>query len=327
MAFPRLQKLVDNAAAQLDEELLAGLPFTVKPPSPRRLLKLIVDHATDLNSVPDIFRGTRPQCGVPVRLDTFELIELIRDMNEEQLSFFLETDERAAPLVTKLLDIKDKDQAEFASLQRTHAAFLKRYQEAQAEFLFELHETVLQLEKNRALHPQVEQLTLELELEREAKLRFKEAAEGHVELSASRRAALSSACAQERMRGELQAKLGLSIEAAAISQAAQEVAAGHRRPYFWQGFLRGANFPRSCGPALLPPSEDIKLKLRERAAQLWELVRKTDGKAANLPGRFKDNNKAGMPYRLAAPAELKTEHPSKVYFDHFWSHAVSFSPT
>jgi len=80
----------------------------------------------------------------------------------------------------------------------------------------------------------------------------------------------------------------------------------------------------SCSP---PPSEDIKLKLRERAAQLWELVRKTDGKAANLPGRFKDNNKAGMPYRLAAPAELKAEHPSKVYFDHFWSHAVSFSPT
>ena len=49
MAFPRLQKLVDDAAAQLDEELLAGLPFTVKPPSSRRLLKLVVDHADDLN--------------------------------------------------------------------------------------------------------------------------------------------------------------------------------------------------------------------------------------------------------------------------------------
>ena len=83
-------------------------------------------------SVPDIFRGTRPQCGVPVRLDTFELIELIRDMNEKQLTFFLETDERAAPLVTKLLDINDKDRAEFASLQRTHATFLRLYPKAQA---------------------------------------------------------------------------------------------------------------------------------------------------------------------------------------------------
>lgn len=168
------------------------------------------------------------------------------------------------------------------------------------------------------------------------------------------------------MRGELQAKLDLSIEAAAISQAAQEVAAGHRRAYFWQGFLRGAKWDNKLQPlrrlvgepssaasattsrpptppsdkhtraeafheavVLLssPPSEDIKLTLREPAAQLWELVRKTDGKAANLPGRFKDNNKAGMPYRLAAPAELMAEHPSKVYFDHFWSHAVSFSPT
>ncbi|KAI4621085.1 hypothetical protein J4E83_005448 [Alternaria metachromatica] len=264
MAFSRLQKLVDNAAAQLDEELLAGLPFTVRTPSPRRLLKLMVDHATDLN------------------------------------------------------------------------------------FSFELHETILQLEKNRALHAQVEHLTLELELERGAKLRFKEAAEGHVELSVSRRAALSSACAQERMRGELQAKLDLSIEAAAISQAAQEVAAGHRRAYFWQGFLRGDKWdnklqplrrlvgePSSAASATTsrPPAPlSDKLTRAEafheaRAAQLWELVRKTDGKAANLPGRFKDNNKAGMAYRLAAPAELKAEHPSKVYFDRSWSHAVSFSPT
>ena len=71
----------------------------------------------------------------------------------------------------------------------------------------------------------------------------------------------------------------------------------------------------------------MKLTLRERAAQHWELVRKTDGKATNLPGRFKNNNKVGMPYRLAAPAELKAEDPSKVYIDQFWSHAMSFSPT
>jgi len=170
------------------------------------------------------------------------------------------------------------------------------------------------------------------------------------------------------MRGELQAKLDLSIEAAAISKAAQDVAAGHRRPYFWQGFLRGAQWDNKLQPLrrlvrvpsstasattsrpsaplsdklefvraeafheavvlpFSPPSEDVKLTLRERATQLWEPVRKTDGKAANLPGRFKDNNKSGMAYRLAAPAELKAEHPSKVYFDQFWSHAVSFFPT
>ena len=50
------------------------------------------------------------------------------------------------------------------------------------------------------------------------------------------------------MRGELQAKLDLSIEAAAISQAAQEVAAGHRRAYFWQGFLRGAKWDNKLQP-------------------------------------------------------------------------------
>ena len=114
-----------------------------------------------------------------------------------------------------------------------------------------------------------------------------------------------------RMRGELQAKLDLSIEAAAISQAAQEVAAGHRRAYFWQGFLRGAKWDNKLQPlrrlvgepssaasattsrpptppsdkhtraeafheavVLLssppppPLSEEIKLKLRERASQL-----------------------------------------------------------
>ena len=49
MAFPYLQKLVDDAAAQLDKELLAGLPFTVKTPSPMRLLKLIMDNANELN--------------------------------------------------------------------------------------------------------------------------------------------------------------------------------------------------------------------------------------------------------------------------------------
>ncbi|KAI4620205.1 hypothetical protein J4E80_004731 [Alternaria sp. BMP 0032] len=239
--------------------------------------------------------------------DTIELIGMTREMDDGQLLEFLTTEERAVTLVTKLLDINDKDRVAYKTLQRTHTAFLKRYQEAQAEFSFELLETVLQFGKNRALHAQVEQLTLELELEREAKLRFKEAAKGHEELSASRRAALSSACAQERMRGELQAKLDLSIEAVAISPAAQEVAAGHRRAYFWQGFLRGAKWnnklqplrrlvgePSSAAsattsrpPALpsdkltraeafheavvllsSPPSEEIKLKLRERAAQL-----------------------------------------------------------
>jgi len=50
------------------------------------------------------------------------------------------------------------------------------------------------------------------------------------------------------MRGELQAKLDLSIEAAAISKAAQDVAAGHRRPYFWQGFLRGAQWDNKLQP-------------------------------------------------------------------------------
>ena len=49
MQFPRLQKLVDDAALKLDRELLAGVPLTLKPPSPKRLLQLIVDNAQDLN--------------------------------------------------------------------------------------------------------------------------------------------------------------------------------------------------------------------------------------------------------------------------------------
>lgn len=84
--------------------------------------------------------------------DTIELIGMTREMDDGQPLEFLTTDERAVTLVTKFLDINDKDRVAYKTLQRAHAALLKRYQEAQAEFSFKLLETVLHFEKNRALH-------------------------------------------------------------------------------------------------------------------------------------------------------------------------------